>query len=287
MSYQTYNPYLLNIVPLFNVADPTNGGLSDVNASIGALQGMIDTGTNTIYTTSIHPFPGGGDTVSVNGNLAVSGGLTVGGIPVGADAGGSNFIYGTTTITIDSGATGIVLSNTTSSNSQAIQFITGSNSVLEIDGIGRVLYQGDGVSSNINRLWISSAIMHADRGAIGLGGSSNMSTSFDVWSGDAYFNHNVHIASNAYCLQLFQFSDSRLKRNIQELPNALSTICALHGVRYTMSGQPHVGFLAQEVKEVIPEAVTQTQEGVMAVDYTRIVPILVEAVKELAAKLRE
>jgi hypothetical protein len=280
MSYQVTNPYLLNIVPIFNVADPTNGGLSEVNASLAGLQTMVDPTTNTIYANTIQPFAGG-DTVTVDGNLNVTGSLTVGGTVFGADAGGSNFIYGTT-VNISSGSTSILLSNTTSSNSSAIQFIAGNNSVFEVDGIGRALYKGDGVSTNVNRFWVSSAILHADRGAIGLGGLSSMSTMFDVWSGDAYFNCNVHIASNAYCLQLFQFSDARLKDNINGLTGCLSTICALRGVRYTMAGQPHVGFVAQEVKEAIPEAVTQTREGTLAVDYTRIIPLLVEAVKELA-----
>jgi hypothetical protein len=282
MSYQVSNPYLLNIVPIFNVADPTNGGFSEVNTSIAGLQTMVNPTIYTLYANTLQPIAGN-DTVTIDGNLNVTGGLTVGGSLVGPNADGSNFITGTT-VNISSGSSAIFLSNTTDSNSPAIEFIAGNYSALQIDGIGRALYDGDGVSSNVNRFWVSSAILHADRGAIGLGGSSNMSTTFDVWSGDAYFNHNVHIASNAYCLQLFQFSDARLKDNIVGLSGSLSTVCALRGVRYTMSGQPHVGFVAQEVREVIPEAVTQTREGTLAVDYTRIIPLLVEAVKELAKR---
>jgi hypothetical protein len=44
-----------------------------------------------------------------------------------------------------------------------------------------------------------------------------------------------------------------------------------------------VGFIAQEVQEVIPEAVHPRPDGFLAVDYNRIIPLLVEAVKELAS----
>ena len=106
---------------------------------------------------------------------------------------------------------------------------------------------------------------------------------FDLWNGDAYFDKNVHCASNMYCRQLFQFSDERLKSGIRPLTGALSTVCELRGVHYTMSGEPQVGFIAQEVQRVVPEAVTRADSNTLAVDYSRIVPLLVEAVKELVA----
>jgi hypothetical protein len=51
-----------------------------------------------------------------------------------------------------------------------------------------------------------------------------------------------------------------------------------------MGEKPTFGFLAQSVAKVIPEAVTLAPSGTMAVDYTKIIPFLVEAVKELAEK---
>ena len=282
MSQQVYNPYLLNIVPIFNVADPSGGtGTGDVTAAVTAIQTMLDTTYHTASVDVIQPYTTGA-TIQVAGNMNVVGALSVNGIELGVDAFGSNFIYGSN-FTVSTGTTGLVMSNTVVSSESAINFIVGNSSVFQIDGLGRALYEGDGVSSNVNRFWVSSAILHADRGAIGLGGLSSMSTLFDVWNGDAYFDKNVHCASNMYCRQLFQFSDERLKSAIRPLTGALSTICELRGVHYSMDGEPQVGFIAQEVQRVVPEAVTYADSNTLAVDYSRIVPLLVEAVKELVA----
>ncbi len=285
MSYQALNPYLLNIVPIFNVADPSGGGgATDLTTAVAAVQSMIDTANHIVKADAIEPFTTGA-TIQVAGNMNVVGALSVNGVELGVDAFGSNFLYGSN-LTVSTGTTGLVMSNTTVSSNSAISFIVGNSSVFSIDGLGRALYQGDGVSSNVNRLWVSSAILHADRGAINLGGASTMSTIFDVWNGDAYFDKNIHCASNIYCDTLFQYSDARLKSGIRPLTGALSTICELRGVHYTMSGRPQVGFIAQEVQRVVPEAVSHADSNTLAVDYSRIVPILVEAVKELAGLSR-
>jgi len=281
MSQQAYNPYLLNIVPIFNVADPSGGaGTGDLSVPVAAFQTMLDTTNHIVKADAIEPFTTGA-TIQVAGDMNVLGALSVNGIDLGVDAFGSNFLYGSN-LTVSTGTTGFVMSNTTVSSNSAISFIVGNSPVFQIDGLGRALYQGDGVSSNVNRFWVSSSVLHADRAAIGLGGASSMSTLFDVWNGDAYFHKNVHCASNMYCRQLFQFSDERLKSGIRPLTGALSTVCELRGVHYSMDGEPQVGFIAQEVQRVVPEAVTRADATTLAVDYSRIVPLLVEAVKELA-----
>ena len=66
--------------------------------------------------------------------------------------------------------------------------------------------------------------------------------------------------------------------------NALDLVTQLRGVRYVWkeSGAPDIGFIAEEVGEVLPEVVTWEENGVDAkgVDYARVVSVLVEAVKE-------
>lgn len=288
MSYLAYNPFLLNLVPIFNVADPTNGAGGDqVATSLNQIFTMLDTTNHTVRASVITPYPangnGNGTTINMLGNVNITGSLTVGGVQVGPDANGSNYTYGTN-YTVNLSNTGLILSNTTDSNSQAVEFIVSSNPVLQIDGLGRVLYEGDGQSSNINRFWISSAIHHADRMAVNLGGSNTMSTIFDVCNGDSYFNGNINCTSNINCLNLYQYSDMRIKRDIQPIGGALSTLCELKGVHYTVQGEPQIGFIAQEVYKVLPHAVNTTNPDKWAVDYTRVIPLLVEAIKELALK---
>ena len=48
-----------------------------------------------------------------------------------------------------------------------------------------------------------------------------------------------------------------------------------------------IGVIAQEVKKVIPEIVTTRDSGYMAVKYEKMVPLLIEAIKELTNKVKD
>jgi hypothetical protein len=82
-----------------------------------------------------------------------------------------------------------------------------------------------------------------------------------------------------------QSSDLTLKTNINTLTNPLDKITALRGVSFNWieSGEPSIGFVAQEVQEVLPELV-QGMEGGLSVEYSNIVAVAVEAIKELKAE---
>jgi hypothetical protein len=97
---------------------------------------------------------------------------------------------------------------------------------------------------------------------------------------------NLTVTQDITCQTLYQLSDARLKKDIVEVngSEALTKICQLQGVHYTLDGKPSVGFLAQEVEKILPEAVSVTN-GTYAIDYSKIIPLLVEAVKEIAKKL--
>ncbi|HUS73245.1 MAG TPA: tail fiber domain-containing protein [Sedimentisphaerales bacterium] len=91
-------------------------------------------------------------------------------------------------------------------------------------------------------------------------------------------------------------SDARFKENIQPLTDSLSTILKLRGVQFNwkqdeypehnFSEDRQVGFIAQEVAQVLPEVVNKSddEDGFYSVSYGRIVPVLVEAIKELKAE---
>ena len=90
----------------------------------------------------------------------------------------------------------------------------------------------------------------------------------------------------------YQPSDRSLKKNIHPIQNALDLVCNLHGKTFdwidyskNTSNAPNYGFIAQEVKEQFPSLVHQRVDGTLAVDYSKVVSILVEAVKELQNKL--
>jgi hypothetical protein len=88
-------------------------------------------------------------------------------------------------------------------------------------------------------------------------------------------------------------SDARLKNNITPIENALSKVLALSGVKWdwnenaspeVRANVPNVGLIAQEVQQVLPEVVTERKDGYLALDYNKLIGLLVEAIKELANK---
>ena len=94
----------------------------------------------------------------------------------------------------------------------------------------------------------------------------------------------------------FYSSDERLKENIQPIENALTKVEAISGNTYdwkkgfetihSNKGRD-VGVIAQELEKILPEVVTERETGYKAVNYEKIVPLLIEAIKELSAKIKE
>jgi hypothetical protein len=88
--------------------------------------------------------------------------------------------------------------------------------------------------------------------------------------------------------QMYVLSDARVKSDIEVIKNPLARIDRLHGYTYTLpSGQAQAGVMAQEVLDVLPEAVTLLPENYYAVSYDSIVPLLVEAVRDLNAQVKQ
>tara|TARA_R100001509_G_scaffold779_1_gene784 strand:+ start:12893 stop:18703 length:5811 start_codon:yes stop_codon:yes gene_type:complete len=98
----------------------------------------------------------------------------------------------------------------------------------------------------------------------------------------------------------FSSSDKRLKENIKPLDNALDKVSKISGVEFdwkpltkeekkTIHGNEghDVGVIAQEIEEVLPEVVQTRDTGYKAVKYEKIVPLLIEAIKELKEEIEE
>ena len=91
----------------------------------------------------------------------------------------------------------------------------------------------------------------------------------------------------------FSTSDIRLKDNIIPIDSALDKVKKLQGIEFDWiekegvhGNEGHdVGVIAQQVEEVLPEVVTTRDSGYKAVKYEKIVPLLIEAIKELSEKL--
>lgn len=89
---------------------------------------------------------------------------------------------------------------------------------------------------------------------------------------------------------LTQNSDIRLKENIAPIPEALDKVTRLRGVTYDRIDQGmarQTGVIAQEVQDVLPEAVLQADDdqGTLSVAYGNMVGLLIEAIKELKSEV--
>ena len=85
-------------------------------------------------------------------------------------------------------------------------------------------------------------------------------------------------------------SDIRYKKDITPITNALSNVMQLRGVNYFLKTKEfpekqftntrQIGIIAQEIEKIYPEVVLTDKDGYKSVDYSRLTPILLEAIKE-------
>ena len=95
-------------------------------------------------------------------------------------------------------------------------------------------------------------------------------------------------------------SDISLKENITKIQNALEKLSKINGYNYDWKDEyinsrggedgyfirkHDIGVIAQEIEQVLPEVVSERQDGIKAVKYDRIVTLLIEAIKELSEKV--
>ena len=130
-------------------------------------------------------------------------------------------------------------------------------------GTGRNGWSGYSVGN-----WISLMAVESRRGLF--------LTDTDRWlikydGGDAFSDYEIQMGS-----------DARNKSNVQNLTGSLDKVKALRGVSYNYKNQERtsLGFIAQEVKQVIPEVVSADSEGYYAIGYQSLIAVLSEAIKE-------
>jgi uncharacterized membrane protein len=145
-----------------------------------------------------------------------------------------------------------------------------------------ILHQNDGT------LYINSATgksilfrhnnidqMALSNGILGIGTSSPNST------------YKLHVVGKIFATDdVIGFSDRRLKYNLNIIDNALSKIHEINGYTFNIRSNQDkkTGLIAQEVFNVLPEAVYQNDDGYYSLAYGNMAGIFVEAIKELDRK---
>jgi hypothetical protein len=85
------------------------------------------------------------------------------------------------------------------------------------------------------------------------------------------------------------YSDVRLKHNIVSMSNMLEKVLQMQGVTFNLNAnnQASFGFIAQDLEKVFPLAVNTGSDGYKSVNYAAMTSVLVEAIKELNAKVEK
>jgi hypothetical protein len=126
-----------------------------------------------------------------------------------------------------------------------------------------------------------------------VGGLVNVTTGgVEIRGGLSVYSGGVHFDSTPRSIHS---ADRRLTTDIAPLSGSLSKISKLRGVYFKwmkdeISGlqfddDRHIGVLAQDVQKVLPEIVHQAHDSkYLSVDYTSLIPLLIEAIRELNLK---
>jgi hypothetical protein len=118
-----------------------------------------------------------------------------------------------------------------------------------------------------------------------------VSNAGNVGIGSSVPSQKLHVVGNICATgSIGACSDIRYKTNILSLTNALTAITSLHGIYYNWdkkkigkdayTKERQIGFSAQEIEQYFPEIVQTDAKGYKAIDYSRLTPILTEAIKE-------
>ena len=229
-----------------------------------------------------------------------SGGFSAGDISVGAISATSLTISGGS-LPVTSGGTGVTSASGNgyllignSSSTFTVARLTGTTNQIVVTnssgGITLSLPQDIGTSSNVQ--YSSMQVVSLGVGTTASGTSGEIRAINQITS---------------------YYSDERLKENIELIPNALDKVMNLRGVTYNsnqlaesfgyINKEKQVGVIAGDVEKVLPEAVkpapfdlirfdenteiSKSGENYKTVQYEKLVPLLIEAIKELNNQIKQ
>lgn len=113
-----------------------------------------------------------------------------------------------------------------------------------------------------------------------------------------FYNTDIRTFNILELSDVYQHSDARAKTNIKNMNSALNTILGLRPVSFIwkntadtpQTNEPKTtqyGFLAQDVSKIIPDVVITSDTGELLVNYTAIIPMLVQSIRELQTDIAQ
>ena len=154
-----------------------------------------------------------------------------------------------------------------------------------IDGTGSTGYIPKFTGSQM----ISNSILFDDGDQIAINTTSPSGSDVLTVNGSVFVEGAMRVTGD---ITSFFSSDARLKDNAVNISNSLDKIEAINGVTFVWNDKSDnegkdVGVLAHEIEAVLPEVVVTRGDGYKAVRYEKLVPLLIEAIKELSTRVRK
>ena len=233
-------------------------------------------------------------TSKTTGALILTGGA---GIGKNLNVGGTLKVTGATTLSSTLDVTGVSTfrSNVYLGDSDTIYlgdgndlaiYHNGTDSYIDDQGTGSLYLRGN-TSVNIQKYTGENMIIATADGAVNLyyDNASKLNT---ISTGCSVTGELIVTGD----ITAFYTSDQRLKENIKLIKDPLSKVLSISGntfdwIRGAGKEGSDVGVIAQEILEVLPEAVTTRETGYLAVRYEKIIPLLIEAIKDLSTKVKD
>ena len=121
--------------------------------------------------------------------------------------------------------------------------------------------------------------------------STSKTTGAVIIGGGLGVNNTINAGGDVIA---YASSDERLKDNIKPIENPLEVISQISGNTFDWNEEKQniyngkdYGVIAQEIQKVMPELVDTRDNGYLAVKYDKIVPLLIESIKELKKEIEE
>jgi len=286
------------------MARKINSGLVGSPALVGSIQISPEQALTTAANQDITLSPGGTGRVVATANFQLNAqtDLRFG------DADSSNWVgfQAPATVTADvlwtlpatDGSNGQVLTTNSSgtlswtSKSIAIQDETASASTHYV--MFTTSTSGNLATANVST---TKATYQPSTGRMTLAGAqtaSNITSGTLVVTGGVGISGALYVGADIYS---YASSDIRLKENLSKIDNSLEKLLKISGYEYHWNKiaqemypertMQDVGVIAQEVKEIVPSAVVEREDGYLAVRYDKLIPLLIEAVKALKAEIED
>lgn len=142
--------------------------------------------------------------------------------------------------------------------------------------------------NNLDDIAANKVVKLFDGGRIGVGSlrlkNSGGTALLTVTTGNV-----LDLGNQATVTSLVMRSDKRLKTSIKRIEKPVEKLSQLNGYTYRFKDKnvSTAGLLAQEVKEVLPTAVVEQDDGMLSLDYNAVIALLVETVNEQSKRIEK